>query len=236
MKGKLYLIPTLLGGEDTGILPEQTKAIIGQLDVYIVENVRSARRYLVKMGVKQMGKVIDDLTFLLIDKHKSEAEFTEYLKAAEEGKDIGLLSEAGCPAIADPGSAIVKAAHWKKIDVIPLIGPSSILLALMGSGMNGQQFSFHGYLPISRGSRIQKIKELEKAALKYGKTQIFIETPYRNNPMLEDILDHCKANTNLCIAVDITLPTQKISTQKIVQWKKKPPNLHKRPVVFLLGR
>ena len=235
-KGTLYLIPNLLGGENTEIIAPQVQEVVSKLDIYIVENLRNARRYLIKLGIKDMGKTIDGLTFHHMDKHEEKRSFIQFLKEAEEGHDIGLISDAGCPAVADPGTIVVKAAHKKGITVVPLVGPSSILLALMASGLNGQSFAFNGYLPVKRGDRIKRLRQLEKEGTKYGQTQIFIEAPYRNNPLLKDIMGSCQSETKLCIAVDISLPTQQITTKTIEEWKKELPELHKRPAVFLLGR
>ncbi len=238
-KGNLYLIPTLLGGDDTSILPPQLLQVAQEIDVYIVENVRSARRFLVKLGIKKVGKVIDDLTFHLMDKHADPHQFGQYLQAATKGQHIGLLSEAGCPAVADPGSTVVKAAHKKGIEVIPLVGPSSLMLALMASGMNGQQFTFHGYIPIQKGDRIKYLQRIAAHASKTGETQLFIEAPYRNRHLLNDLFDHLRPENLLCIAADITLPSQYIRTYTIAEWRKKKakmPDLHKRPVVYVVGR
>lgn len=236
-KGKLYLIPSLLGGDDTGIIPTHTKEIACSLDTFIVENVREARRYLIKLGIREAGKVIDDLTFHHLDKHAQKSNFRQYLDAADNGKDIGLISDAGCPTIADPGAFLVKTAHRRGIEVVPLIGPSSILLALMASGMNGQSFAFVGYLPSKKWERVKRLQQLEKRASQHRQTQIFIEAPYRNNPLLKDLVQNCEPRTRLCVAVNISLPTQQIISQTIENWRKNTlPDLHKQPAVFLLGR
>ncbi|PCJ85742.1 MAG: SAM-dependent methyltransferase [Flavobacteriales bacterium] len=233
-KGKLYLIPCILGDtEITTSIPESVQQIINSIDDYIVEKERSARRYLSKLGIT---KPIQELNFYLLNKHVQEKDVYDYLNPANEGKNIGLLSEAGCPAIADPGAQIVKMAYEKGIQVVPLVGPSSIFLALMASGMNGQNFAFHGYLPIDNNDRKKKIRELDPSHnLHAGQTQIFIETPYRNQKMLESILSVCNNNTRLCIACDITLKSEFIQTKTIVEWKRNIPRINKRPVVFLLG-
>jgi len=232
-KGTLYLIPNLLGGEDIQIVPPYVLSLINQIRIYIVENERNARRYLIKLGIQT---AIDDLTFHVLDKHDKNAGTEGFLKSALQGQNIGLISEAGSPAVADPGALVVAAAHRQNISVQPLVGPSSILLALMASGMNGQQFTFHGYLPIDRQERIQKIKWLDKLVQKEGYTQIFIETPYRNNKLLEQLVKNCQTHTKLCVAVDLTLPTQQIVSKSIGKWKGKSIDLHKRPALFLLGR
>lgn len=237
MTGKLYLIPNVLNSDTVETIPAYITEIIANIDVFIVETLKNARRHLVKIGVKNNGRTVDQLTFFELDKHAKEQTLTHYLQAALEGKNIGLLSDAGCPAVADPGSALVAAAHRKGIEVVPLVGPSSILLALMGSGMNGQSFAFVGYLPVESTTRKQRLIELEKRAQREQQTQLFIETPYRNQQILADILAACQPNTRLCIATDISLPTQTIITHSIEQWRKKPPtNLHKRPVVFAIGK
>ncbi len=238
-KGKLYLIPTLLGGTDTSILPPQLLQVAEDIDVYIVENVRSARRFLVKLGIKKIGKVIDELTFHQMDKHTDPQKFRKFLQAALDGQHIGLLSEAGCPAIADPGATVVRAAHEKGVEVIPLVGPSSLMMALMASGMNGQQFTFHGYLPIQKGERIKYLQRIAAHASKTGETQLFIEAPYRNRPLIDDLFQHLRPETRLCIAADISLPSQYIHTYTIAEWRKKKrnmPDLHKRPAVYVVGR
>jgi len=238
-KGKLYLIPSLLGGTETELIPEYVREIACGLDTFIVENVRESRRYLIKLGIKETGKKIDDLIFHHLDKHLKQDEFRHFLDAMEEGKSIGLLSDAGCPAVADPGAFIIQLAHEKGIEVVPLVGPSSLLLALMGSGMNGQQFAFVGYLPLKKEARSKKLLHLEKRVLNERQTQIIIEAPYRNNPLLRDILRTLNnPHVRLCIAVDISLPTQFVVTKKLVDWRKKKdalPDLHKRPCVFVLG-
>lgn len=236
-KGKLYLIPSLLGGDDTSIIPTHTKEIACNLDTFIVENIRDARRYLIKLGIRETGKVIDDLTFHHLDKHENKNNFRQYLDAADKGVSIGMISDAGCPTVADPGAYIVKTAHRRNIEVVPLIGPSSILMALMGSGLNGQSFTFLGYLSSKKWDRIRRIQQLEKRASQYKQTQIFIEAPYRNNPLLKDIVQNCQPLTKLCVAVNLSLPNQQIISKSIEKWKDNPlPDLHKQPAVFLLGR
>ncbi len=233
-KGKLYLIPSTLGGEnlDMTVVPF-LKAIINDIDHYIVENERHARRYLRSL---EIGKPIVELTLHLLDKRSKPKEINHYLNATNNGQNIGLISEAGCPGVADPGALIVAMAHEKGIQVVPITGPSSILLALMASGFNGQQFTFNGYLPRERPQRIRRFKELEALANKTGNTQIFMDTPYRNNHVMEDLLIHCHPNTKLCIAADITMESEFIKTKSIKDWKKKKIDLHKRPLMFLIGR
>lgn len=232
MNGTLYLIPATLGDSDIDYsIPSYNKGIINSTDIYIVENERTARRFLLKAGIR---KPIDELTFLLLNKHVPVEEYSRYINFLQQGKNVGLISEAGCPAIADPGAEIVEMAHQKNIRVIPLVGPSSILLALMASGMNGQRFVFHGYLPIDKAKRIGQIKTIEKDAARNRQTQIFMETPYRNQSLFEDILRTCRDNTLLCIAADLTLKSEYIKTKTIGEWKKSPPGINKRPVVFLM--
>lgn len=231
-KGTLYLIPTTLGdtAETADVIPVKIATIINQIDEYIVENEKSARHYLKKMGLQ---KPLQEIILHPLNQHTAPQAIGGYLKSIQEGKHIGIISEAGCPGIADPGAEVVAIAHERNIKVVPLVGPSSILLSLMASGFNGQQFTFHGYLPKERGERIKKLKELEKAAMK-GHTQLFIETPYRNIHLLEDLLSTCAGTTSLCIACDITLPTEFIKTKRIVDWKKQLPDIAKKPTIFLI--
>ena len=232
-RGKLYLIPVTLGDSPINqVIPEFNNQLINEIDIYIVENIKTARRFLKKAG---LIKAIDDLTFHELNKRTHESEYPTFLKEIENGKNIGILSEAGCPGVADPGAEIVNIAHQKNIKVVPLIGPSSILLALMASGFNGQSFCFNGYLPKDQKERIRKLKDLERALKSRNQTQLFIETPYRNNHVLEDILKNCFDSTKLCIAVDITLTTEQITTKTITDWKKTKIDLHKRPCLFLIG-
>lgn len=232
-KGKLYLIPVTLGDSPIDqVIPAFNNQIINEIDVYIVENIKTARRFLKKAG---LVKAIDDLTFHELNKRTHESEYATFLKEIENGKNIGILSEAGCPGVADPGAEIVNIAQQKNIKVIPLVGPSSILLALMASGFNGQSFCFNGYLPKEQKERVRKLKDLERAAKSKQQTQLFIETPYRNNHVFEDILKNCFESTKLCIAVDITLPTEQITTKTVADWKKTKIDLHKRPCLFLIG-
>ncbi len=233
-KGKLYLIPNLLGGDDNNIIPNYIKERINHINEYIVENERNARRYLIKLGIQT---AIDDLQFHVLDKHKAFIGIQSFLKNISKGIDVALLSDAGCPAVADPGALVVAEAHRQNIEVVPMVGPSSLLLALMGSGMNGQEFAFRGYLPIDKQARIKEIKWLDQLVNKEGSTQIFIETPYRNEKLLADLLVHCKGQSRLCIAIDLTLPSQVIMSKSIADWKKQAtPQFHKRPCVFVLGR
>jgi 16S rRNA (cytidine1402-2'-O)-methyltransferase len=231
-KGKLYLIPASLGeSELTHILPQFNFEIIKHLRIFIVENIRSARRFLRQAGYTEN---FDDISFHLLDKHTSDKEASTFL-ADIDVHDIGLLSEAGVPCIADPGAHIVMQAHLKGAEVVPLTGPSSIILALMASGMNGQQFIFHGYLPVQKSERERKIKELERQSVRNRQTQIFIETPYRNVHMFESLVKTCADNTMLCIATNLTLKDQLIQTRPILNWIKNKPDIHKKPTVFLIS-
>lgn len=231
---KLYLIPTPLADNTVNIvLPAQVSDSVKELEVFFAEELRTARRFISSLRV---GKVIESLTFYELHKKTPEADTLAQLKTLlKEGKDAGVLSEAGCPGVADPGAVAVKLAHQLGIEVVPLVGPSSLLLALMASGMSGQSFVFHGYLPIDRPQRVKAIKSLEKEALSRHQTQLFIETPYRNNQVFEDILIHCQPTTRLCVACQLTAPDGFVKTFSIKDWKTKTLDLHKKPTVFLLG-
>jgi 16S rRNA (cytidine1402-2'-O)-methyltransferase len=203
-----------------------------QLDTFVVESEKSARHFL--STIKTI-KPVRELTLNLLNEHTEDKDVAGLLAPLLAGKDVGLMSDAGCPGIADPGAKLVELAHQKGVRVVPFVGPSSIVLSLMASGLNGQQFAFLGYLPIDKALRNQKLKEIEKRSLSHKETQLFIETPYRNQHMLEAILAVCQPNTRLCVACDISLSTEMIITKTIASWKKNPlPELHKRPTVFLL--
>lgn len=233
-KGKLYLIPTRLGDNPPlEVLPISTKKIIEDLDYYIVENEKTARRFIKRIS---SGKSQPSLKLQVLNKYTTEAERNTYLNKCLEGISIGLLSEAGCPAIADPGADIVSLAHQMDIQVVPMVGPSSILLALMGSGMNGQSFTFNGYLPIDKSERKSKLKTLERLSSEYNQAQIFIETPYRNMKMLEDLVNTLHPNTRICVACDLTLPTEFIKTKRANDWKHNKEDLHKRPAIFIIQK
>ena len=232
-KGNLYLIPTPLG--DTGFtsgIPPLNLEVLQHIDTFIVEELRTARRFLRKAGYM---KDFETVTFHVLNEHTPDHEAMEMLEKAVSGQHIGLLSEAGLPCIADPGNIAVRITHRKGIRVIPLTGPSSIMLALMASGFNGQNFAFHGYLPVKPNERIKTLRDLEHAVAGSDQTQIFIETPYRNLAMLESIVKTCHPNLMLCIAADLTLETEWIRSLPIRDWKNQKPDLHKRPAVFLLG-
>lgn len=235
MPGTLYLIPAYLGEGQQHTLPEYIKPIINGLEHFIVENEKSARHFLKAM---QITRPLPSLLLYPLNERTTAQEASEYLKPLLAGTSMGLISEAGCPAVADPGANIVDMCHSKGIKVVPLVGPSSILLALMASGFNGQNFAFVGYLPIEKPQRVKRIKELEGLAQRQKQTQIFIETPYRNGSLLGDIVQSCAGNTLLCIATDITMPSEQIQTKTITQWKKTlestSKELHKRPTVFAL--
>ncbi len=233
-KGSLYLIPTRLGDNaPLEVLPISVKKIIESVDDYIVENEKTARRFIKKIS---SNKSQQSLNIHILNKYTEENELPGYLNACLEGKHVGLLSEAGCPGIADPGADVVKIAHEKEIRVIPLVGPSSIILALMSSGMNGQNFAFNGYLPIDSSERRSALKKLERLSHELNQSQIFIETPYRNNKMLEEICSSLNANTRVCVACDITLPTEYIKTKSVNDWKHTNVDLHKRPAIFIIQK
>lgn len=232
-KGVIYLIPNYLGEEkDPLLLPAYLREVINSIKYFAVEEIRSARQLLKSID---KGIIIDDLKFFILNEQSADSEPASFLHPVLEGNDLGIISEAGCPGIADPGAELVKLAHEQHIKVVPLTGPSSILLSLMASGLNGQSFSFEGYLPKERNDRIKKIKELERSILSTGQTKIFIETPYRNNHLLEDLLLHCNPQVKLCIATNINTSKESIYTRKIADWKKQSPDLSKKPTVFLLG-
>lgn len=233
--GKVYMIPVRLGDDiKLEVLPISIKKIIEQTTHYIVENEKTARRFIKKISP---AKSQSSLELNLLNKFTEDIELASFLDPCLQGFDIGVLSEAGCPGIADPGADIVKMAHEKNIQVIPLVGPSSILLALMASGMNGQGFSFSGYLPIDKQERKQKIKHLERISYEQNQSQLFIETPYRNEKLVDDLLTNLHPSTRLCIAVDITLTTEYIKTLSVSEWKKtKTEDLHKRPCIFIIQK
>lgn len=232
--GILYLIPARLGDDiKLEVLPISIKKIIESVNYYIVENEKTARRYIKKISP---GKSQSDLHMFVLNKFTESSELPDFLAPCFEGKDIGVLSEAGCPGIADPGAAIVSIAHEKNIKVVPLVGPSSILLAMMSSGMNGQGFSFNGYLPIDKQERKQKLKQLERISNEQNQSQIFIETPYRNTKLLQDLHSHLHPLTRVCVAVDITLTTEFIKTLPAFEWANVKIDLHKRPCIFIIHK
>ncbi|MCA8832210.1 SAM-dependent methyltransferase [Hymenobacter pini] len=235
MPGTLYLIPTILADDTAAqVLPPQVAQRIQALSYFLVENARTARRFIKSMAPQQ---VIEELRIQVIDKDSTEAQIQAALQPVLAGQDAGVISEAGCPGIADPGAELARRAHQLGLRVVPLVGPSSLLLALMGSGMNGQSFAFHGYLPIERGKRVAALKKLEQQALQQHQTQLFIETPYRNLPLLEDLLSTLHPGTRLCVAASLTAPHEYLRTDTVAGWKKHPlPDIHKQPAVFLIGQ
>jgi 16S rRNA (cytidine1402-2'-O)-methyltransferase len=230
VQGTLYLIPVALGGDNAlTLVPPDTIDTARKLRTFIAENAKSARGFLKAIA---HPAPLQELKIHTLDEHTRDV--APLLKLLLSGEDCGLMSEAGAPAVADPGSALVRRAHEAGVRVVPLIGPSSILLALMASGMNGQRFAFHGYLPVKRTERARKVKELDARAK--DETQIFIETPYRNEALLSALIEHCRGDTRLCIAADLTLPGGFVAARTIAEWKKKPPIIDRRPAVFLLSR
>jgi len=235
MKGTLYLIPSALGESPSPAdFPENNLRIMEKLHHFVVEDVRTARRFLKKIlpSIK-----IDDLAFQILDEHTKPEEVAVLLDPVLEGENLGILSEAGLPCVADPGALLVSYAHENGVKVVPLTGPSSIFLALMASGFNGQNFAFSGYLPIDKNERITKIRELEGSVYHRDQTQVFIETPYRNQQMMESLVETCHSQTRICIAVNLTMPDEMILTRTVEQWKRmKWPEIQKKPAVFLLYR
>ncbi len=232
--GKLYLIPTTLGEMNPeDVLPQTIKRSIDFIDHYIVENEKTARRFIKSV---HPDKKQSELKISLLNKHTEPKEYHDMITPLLHGENVGLMSEAGCPGVADPGAVIVKIAHEKGIQVVPLVGPSSILLAVMASGMNGQSFAFNGYLPIDGHEKKNTIKQLERLSHEKNQSQLFIETPYRNNKLFEDLIQILQPNTLLCVACDITLPTEFIKTKKVSEWKKNKVDLHKRPCIFIIHK
>lgn len=231
-KGTLYLIPSVLA-EDTAaaVIPAQVRSCVASLSYFLVENARTARRYIKTVCPE---KVIEELQIVVIDKDSTEGEIKKALEPLKKGLSAGVISEAGCPGVADPGAELAKWAHRQQLPVVPLVGPSAILLALMASGFNGQSFAFHGYLPIDKKDRAQALRQLEKDMLQKDQTQIFMETPYRNNQLLQDLVQQLPPGYRLCIAANITAPNELIRTDTLANWKSQLPDLHKQPAVFLL--
>jgi 16S rRNA (cytidine1402-2'-O)-methyltransferase len=231
VKGRIFLIPVTLGGSDFRlVVPEPVIKLTTSLRYFIVENIRSARRYL---RLIDNEFPIDESVFFELNEQTSDYEISSFLEPVMNGNDIGLMSEAGLPGIADPGKNLLNEAHNRNIKIIPQSGPSSIILALISSGMNGQNFTFNGYLPVKQAELYAKLSEIEKRS-KTGEAQIFMETPYRAQKMFESVLSVCKAGTKLCIAAEITLPTEFIKTKKISEWKKEIPELNDRLIIFIL--
>lgn len=231
-RGTLYLLPTGLGDAPLEpVLPQGSREIAHRLNHFIAENPKSARAFLIQIDYP---RPLSTVSIAVLDKDTAATAIPALLAPLQQGLDIALVSEAGCPAVADPGALLVRAAHQAGIKVVPLVGPSAILLALMASGLNGQRFAFHGYLPIESAARARQLHELEQRSRRDDATQIFIETPYRNNAMLQALLAACSPQTLLCVAADITQPTEQIITRSIADWRRNTPALHKRPAVFLL--
>jgi len=234
MFGKLYLIPATLGDvAPLEVMPISVKKVIEEIDIFIVENEKVARGFIKSICP---SKAQPSLTLFPLNKFTDPSEIPHYLAPCMEGQSVGLISDAGCPGVADPGAEVVRLAHEQRIQVVPLVGPSSVLLAMMSSGMNGQNFAFNGYLPIDKSARKSKIKQLEKRALEEQQAQLFIETPYRNNKMLQDLYQTLHPETRLCVACDLTLSTEFIQTKRASEWKNSAPDLHKRPTLFILQR
>ena len=232
MTPALYLIPVTLGDTPLDkVLPAYNKEVILQIKHFIVEEVRTARRFLKKV---ESSIDIDSLTFYPLNKHTQATDIAGYLKPLMDGEPMGVISEAGCPAVADPGADVVAIAQRRGLKVIPLVGPSSILLSVMASGFNGQSFAFHGYLPIEQGERTKRIKMLEQRSYVENQTQLFIETPYRNRRLLEELIQTCRPQTRLCIACNVTCDDEYICTKSMKEWKGHLPNLEKRPCIFLI--
>lgn len=234
LTGKLYLIPTTLGDNNPlDVLPYTVKNTIERIDSYIVENEKTARKFIKSICPE---KVQSSLSISTLNKRTEVSEFEQMIFPCLNGIDIGLMSEAGCPGVADPGAAIVQLAHKKGIQVVPLVGPSSILMAMMASGMNGQSFAFNGYLPIDKQDKKNALKNYERLSFEKNQSQLFIETPYRNTKLLEDLVNFLQPNTLLCIAADISLDTEYIKTQTVAQWKKSTVDLHNRPAIFIIHK
>lgn len=234
LRGKLYLIPTTLGEMDPhDVLPQTVKRAIDFIDDFIVENEKTARKFIKSIHPE---KAQSSLRLTPLNKRTEVSEYNAMIAPCLHGINVGLMSEAGCPGVADPGAVVVKLAHENGIQVIPLVGPSSILLAMMGSGMNGQSFAFNGYLPIDKGEKKAALKTFENLSGSKNQSQIFIETPYRNNKLLEDLLATLQPNTHLCIATDITLPSEYIKTLRVAEWKKTKIDLHNRPTIFIIHK
>lgn len=232
---RLILFPVTIGAESFDVsLPAFNLSLLAECKTFIVEELRSARRFLKRAGYPHP---LEEVTFFLLNEHTTTEELLNELKEVGENEQVGLLSEAGLPCVADPGALAVRIAQQKGIEVVPLVGPSSLMLALMASGLNGQQFAFNGYLPVDKSQRAATIRRLEQIASKTGQTQIFIEAPYRNNQMLQTLAETLHTDTLVCVACDITLPTQFIRTLTAAQWRKEreKTNLHKRNTVFLIG-
>jgi 16S rRNA (cytidine1402-2'-O)-methyltransferase len=231
-RGGLYLVPSTLGEGDPGtVLPEPVIKTIRGLDSFIAEEARSARAFLRRVG---LGRQLAEVRIDVLNEHTDMRELPRLLEPALQGRCVGLLSEAGYPAVADPGSELVALAHRHGVPVMPLVGPCSLLLALAASGLNGQRFCFHGYLPVGTSARAERLRELEAHSRSDGSAQLFIEAPYRNNQLLAALLETCAADTQLCLATELTLPTESVQTLPVAAWKASVPDLNRRPTVFVL--
>lgn len=233
--GKIYMLPCPISeGNPYDVLPESNRAVMASLDYFIVENVRSARRFL---SAAKIGRPIEELEFAECSEHTTEMEIEPLLRPILDGRNCGIISEAGLPGVADPGADVVAAAQKRGVEIIPLVGPSSILMALMASGQNGQSFAFNGYLPIKPAERTRAIKNFERRAIQEGQSQIFIEAPYRNDKLFGDFVATLNPTTRLTVAVDITSQGQVIRTLSVSEWRQAPkPEMHKRPTIFIIGR
>lgn len=232
-KGKVYLVPNLLGSENhNNVIPEEVRLIACSMRHFIVEDLKTARRYLRKLD-RQFP--IDESEFYILNKKTDRSKMNAYLKPILEGHNMAVISEAGCPGVADPGAEIVALAHLKDIEVAPLVGPSSILLTIMGSGFSGQEFSFHGYLPKDRKDRINQLKKFEADSRRTGYTNIFMDTPFRNMNVLDDLLNELAENTELCIASNLTCQDERIKTMTVKEWREKAYDLSKKPTMFAIG-
>ena len=232
--GKIYMLPCPISeGNPYDVLPEANRKVMASIDYFIVENVRTARRFL---SAAKIGRAIEELQFAECNEHTSAADVAPLLAPVMEGRDCGIISEAGLPGVADPGADVVAVAQQRGIEVVPLVGPSSILMALMASGQNGQSFAFNGYLPVKPAERQRAIRHFERRAQSEGQSQIFIEAPYRNDKLFAELVATCSPSTRITVAVDITSPTQLIRTLSAAEWRKTPaPEMHKRPTIFILG-
>lgn len=231
MSGTLFLIPAPLGDESIAWLPEAERAKVLHLTHFVVEAEKTARKHLKALGI---NTPIRELAMSTLNEHTAATDVAALLQPLLDGHDLGLISEAGCPAVADPGAQLVALAHERGVRVEPLIGPSSILLALMASGANGQCFAFHGYLPVDAADKAKIVKELEQRSRQRNETQVFIETPYRNNALLQQLRDTLSPATRLAVACDLTLPSQTIVSRRVKDWPKDAPDLHKRPAIFII--
>lgn len=233
-RGNIYLVPTALGSNQPGdFLPAVVHSVLGRVDHFVVEDEKSARRFLRSIGMK---RPFEEISMRVLNEHSVQDQIYSLLEPALRGEDMCVMCDAGCPGVADPGSDLVRMAHENKVKVIPMPGPSSVLQALMASGLNGQSFAFNGYLPRQRKDRIRKLKQLEQLAISPGQSQLFMDTPYRNAHVLEDLLEQLKPGTSLCVACNINQPDEFIRTMSISEWKTQTPSLDKQPCIFIVGK